>query len=371
MSGYFTTFECQSIPKCLAAVHLAGSLHLLYSEGVKLMINNNFVDSESVSVIGRKSEINKIAVRGNRIYTGHSDGGMDVWDFDESGKLNWIQSLGSSLGSITEVIITDDEFICVSSRGLCGIYCSETFLQRKQINLESIYIHSITASNKGKIIALGGSSRIYLYDKQFYEHITTLGNHSGPVSALSIYSDQYTDELILISGGEDKKIFLWDLIYFTLSDQLNIHSSKVTCVNTLGNSTSAFHHYDNSALLVSSSRDKKFKLTNLRTKELVGVVDFQVTYALTFIISTHFNSIETANRLYAFVSCSDKKIYKINLSSILNYNRRKNFLLCLSSTGMIKSKPNLKYSVEELAKLSTAMFCLTTEDIRVHICAFI
>eukprot|EP00607_Mallomonas_marina_P009665 CAMPEP_0182420602 /NCGR_PEP_ID=MMETSP1167-20130531/5522_1 /TAXON_ID=2988 /ORGANISM="Mallomonas Sp, Strain CCMP3275" /LENGTH=326 /DNA_ID=CAMNT_0024596773 /DNA_START=486 /DNA_END=1469 /DNA_ORIENTATION=+ len=192
------------------------------------------------------------------------------------------------------------------------------------------------------LIAYGGISRIYLYDTQSHDHITTLGGHSGPVMSLAVINEmnisnntlENDDCSLLISGGEDKKIIVWRLDSFQLFRTLLGHGSAVTCLSVVADVPPY------TPILVSASRDRTIRIWRV----LDGIQINKLTDASLPINSMSVSNRVTATGAWLVAATNSKTVYVWNFSMIMNWERRKNFVLALSGSGLLTN--NTKYRLQ-------------------------
>src|SRR3989338_6059898 len=124
--------------------------------------------------------------------------------------------------------------LCVSVVSLCFYSCLATSAYAEESASELIIqdghkkvIRSLSFSPDGNIIVSGGLDRtIKLWDAHKMSLLTTLSGHTGSVNSIAISPDGG----LLASGGDDKIVRLWDIKKRSSIAALSGHNGSVFSV---------------------------------------------------------------------------------------------------------------------------------------------
>ena len=344
--------------------------NLWYADGTALVLRN----SSGVllhTLKGPKSGISSLVSDGNRVFCGHVDGSVNVWEY-KCGEYVWKQSIPGKGAEITSIQVIGgeiDSVIAVDSKGNMFIYNKTSYLLSSTIRIDTKSLYSVAVSQYGDgLVAIGGMGRLYIYDAKISSHITTLAGHTGPIYALAMLP---TDDNIsiagedywMVSGGEDKHVIVWRTDLFSVVKKLCGHCSAVTSILT-----SVFPHSFKEPIIVSGSRDRTIKVWNARNGMLLHTLNGSPAWIVSLSLSTDE---EAKNPIFIYASCQDNTIRRWRYDHVLNWERRKHFALCLSGVGMIFPRYHAKYSIEELANLNSVFKVLIMSSTRSYICSFL
>ena len=226
-------------------------------------------------LIGHKNAVNCLCVLQDRyIASGSSDHTIKIWDsFNENMKIRPIKTLDYHVDIVNSIIDIDkgnsiissgrDDKLClwdikeiidnknIMDNGNKEIYneieYEETkIFPKKYIFSESIIVYSLCLLSNGKIVISGRDESIKIVDKELKKVDIILKRNTGSVLAAAEYSDG-----ILISGGADNSIKIWDL-------------NKRHCLNTYkghkGQVNSVIKIKYNNNMFLSGSSDQIIKI---------------------------------------------------------------------------------------------------------------
>ncbi|CAD8190822.1 unnamed protein product [Paramecium pentaurelia] len=121
------------------------------------------------------------------------------------------------------------------------------------------YIRSITISSDGSILISGGEDNlIILWNVKTCQQIQILEGHTNMVRQVCISHDNF----ILASGSNDKTIRLWSVKTGKQIEVLEGHEDSVTCVN----------FSQDSSLLISGSNDNTIRIWNVKSKQILTIL---------------------------------------------------------------------------------------------------
>ena len=226
-------------------------------------------------LIGHKNAVNCLCVLQDRyIASGSSDHTIKIWDsLNENMKIRPIKTLDYHVDIVNSIIDIDkgntiissgrDDKLClwdikeiidnknIIDNGNKGIYNEIEFEEnkifpKKSIFSESIIVYSLCLLSNGKIVISGRDESIKIVDKELKKVDIILKRNTGSVLTAAEFSDG-----ILISGGADNSIKIWDL-------------NKHHCLNTYkghkGQVNSVIKIKYNNSLFLSGSSDQMIKI---------------------------------------------------------------------------------------------------------------
>ena len=226
-------------------------------------------------LIGHKNAVNCLCVLQDRyIASGSSDHTIKIWDsLNENMKIRPIKTLDYHVDIVNSIIDIDkgntiissgrDDKLClwdikeiidnknIIDNGNKGIYNEIEYednkiFPKKSIFSESIIVYSLCLLSNGKIVISGRDESIKIVDKELKKVDIILKRNTGSVLTVAEFSDG-----ILISGGADNSIKIWDL-------------NKPHCLNTYkghkGQINSVIKIKYNNSLFLSGSSDQMIKI---------------------------------------------------------------------------------------------------------------
>ena len=240
-------------------------------------------------LIGHKNAVNCLCTLQDRyIASGSSDHTIKIWDcYTDAMKIRPIKTLDFHVDVVNSIIDIDKGNHIISSGRddkLClwdmkEILDNKNIIDKDNINddekkiypkkyqfSESIVVYSLCILSNGNIVISGRDESIKIVDKELKKIDIILKRNTGSVLSAAEFSDG-----ILISGGVDGKVKLWDLNKKKCLDIYNGHKGQVNSVIKL--------KYDNK-LFLSGSSDNTIKILsyninpNLKSKiEQIGTFE--------------------------------------------------------------------------------------------------
>jgi len=226
-------------------------------------------------LIGHKSAVNCICVIDNRyIASGSSDHTIKIWDtFNDLIKVKPIKTLDFHVDIVNSIINIDngnhlissgrDDKLCLwdvkeildnknenilNNGDISFEFETKRIFPKKYIFSESIVVYSLLMLSNGKIVISGRDESIKIVDKELKKMEIILKRNTNSVLTAAEFSDG-----ILISGGADGSVKIWDLNKKKCLDTYKGHKAQVNSVIKI--------RYKNNSLL-SGSSDNTIKILN-------------------------------------------------------------------------------------------------------------
>jgi WD40 repeat protein len=199
--------------------------------------------------------------------------------------------------------IDNDTMVSGSKDKTIRIWKISTGETLKIINVGvAVYVVRVFSIEYNQIVCgtAGTSNNLQIYNYETGNLTQTLSGHSGDVNAIEILSEQF-----MASGGDDKKVIIWDLYSYSIKYNLTGHTSVVYCIKrlssqliasgdgigliivwnwlsgeqifNLNNHTDAFNSFSldlyDDQTLISGSLDRTVKFWNISNGELIRSID--------------------------------------------------------------------------------------------------
>ena len=273
----------------------------------KSMDNKNLLDFEykfdfnyinfttHQELIGHKNAINTLCVLQDRyIASGSSDHTIKIWDsYSDNMKIRPIKTLDYHVDIVNSIIDIDkgnyiissgrDDKLClwdikeiIDNKDILNneiidlnnnfdniVYDEKKIFPKKAIFSESIIVYSLCLLSNGKIVISGRDESIKIVDKELKKVDIILKKNTGSVLSAAEFSDG-----ILISGGVDNSVKIWDLNKKILLNTYKGHKGQINSIIKI--------KYNNNMFL-SASSDQIIKILtyvkndSLKTKiECIG-----------------------------------------------------------------------------------------------------
>lgn len=220
-------------------------------------------------LIGHKNAVNCLCVLQDKyIASGSSDHTIKIWDSsDDNFKVKPIKTLDFHVDIVNSIIDIDkgnsiissgrDDKLClwdvkeiidnkITSNKENFDFDEKKIYPKKYIFSESIVVYSLCLLSNGKIVISGRDESIKIVDKELKKLEIILKRNTNSVLTAAEFSDG-----ILISGGADNTVKIWDLNNRKCLDTFKGHKGQVNCVIKT--------KYTNNTFL-SGSSDKTIKI---------------------------------------------------------------------------------------------------------------
>jgi WD40 repeat protein len=222
-------------------------------------------------------------------------------------------------------------------------------------------LFSVELFETAGLLVIGGFGRIYVHEDteaSEYSHITTLGGHKGPVLSLASLTllpagaesaERSAIRDIIISGGEDKALVVWDARLFEEHTRKECaHASSITSITVLDTASAGLTH---TPVLITASRDGHIRLWSLPSLTLVHDIGAHLGVVLEVSATLHYSRFQ--NRPAVLSTGSDQLMKLWKVYRIFNWERRKEFAMFLALCGFIRASsvvimPELMMEMEGL-----------------------
>jgi WD40 repeat protein len=293
------------------------------------------------------------------------DGSVNMWNPLAAPTDQWINYMSDSRNNITSLVVSTESDGCVVVTTRDGYVCSwrrDTYLHNCTICVDPKGLYSCAISPLHDVCVLGGYSRIYVHSKDIssMSHITTLGGHNGPVMALAVASLGSTG--YMVSAGEDKCITvhrtdMFDLLY----SHQNAHTSAIVCLAIHRNNDDGSIDRSPQLLVASASRDSTIRLWRLlpHALDLICQIAGHSGPITSLYIAPALPKL--GSRLGLVSAGMDKKMKIWKLYRVLNWHRRKVFMMLLAEYGYIKT---ITYGIQLTAENDSHSFEKSSIDLQ-------
>ena len=331
------------------------------------------------------------------ILSASRDGGVNIWSFGETSSdkgdkgdkgvdsvdvlgnfsennevLEWKNYLNGSRNHLTSLEVSCPKYesgviVATTKDGYLSVWSRETLIPLLSAAngnapcLDPKGLYSVELFESAGLLVVGGFGRIYVHEDSEandFAHITTLGGHRGPVLAVASLSLPNTCSTtvkdIIISGGEDKALVVWDACMFSEHARKDCaHGSSITSITVLDTASCGL---SSTPLLVSASRDGRVRLWSLPSLTLMH--DIGAHQGVVLAVSATLSYSRFGNRPALLSTGSDQLLKVWRIYRVLNWERRKHFALFLAHGGFIKALPSylsqaLSFRVEDYGRVTT------------------
>jgi WD40 repeat protein len=346
------------------------------------------------TLTGHKGKIISIDYRDYRVYSADSVGVCNVWNVRDDFK--WIQTVKRQ-SSFSTFALSPDGSRFVGGFNLGGLHSSildvwdaDTLLHQYAypgLDGRGVYSSTFFRSNGANgsydpnTVVVGGYGAVHIFSTTEQMHVTSFSAHSGPVLSLALwYGSRATDTehewrrdhaSLLVTGGEDKRILLWDAVDFTAElfrsaagakrQRFCGHQSAVTHLQT----THISQYGVVIDVLCSGSRDRTVRTWDLATGAqlwLFNECSAAVTalHLITLVVQSPIkpSTITLTPPTHSSVSmavCFNTGLVRVvDLSAELMFLRRRLFLQFLCGYDLLPLQEREVYTVGEMETASAA-----------------
>lgn len=319
----------------------------------------------------------------NEIISASADGGINLWTFADNNELQWKNYLNGSRNHLSALQVTcpnhDTGIIVATTKdGYLSVWCRETLIPILSAAagnarcLDPKGLYSVELFETAGLLVMGGSGRIYVHEdvnsrsEDPFTHVTTLGGHRGPVLALAslnLARSETSVRDIIISGGEDKSLVVWDAnMLQEYTRQSCAHDSSITSITILATSSV---YLSATPLLVSASRDGHIKIWSLPSLTLFHNIGAHQGVVVQVSVTLRYSRFNHRPAILSTGTDKHMKIWKIY--RILNWKRRQSFAMFLAYCGFIKrclvlSIPRLVISKADDSSTAATIAATNTTD---------
>lgn len=230
------------------------------------------------------------------LVVGLSSGDLHFFDVDERKEIKYFTQHKKAIFSITYNKIKNQLFV-TDAEGNLSVWNTLDYSLMIYLPLDCGKVRRMAISNNGDKVALACQDGfIRIIETEYFNEIKTINAHKDGVTSILFHRN----ESILISGGKDALIKVWDWNKESLIETIIAHNYAVYDLVSL----------DNCDIFASSSRDKKIKIWD--------AVDFSFIERLEIKQGGHKHSVNALSVVNQkeFVSCSDDK--KLIVWSMIN-----------------------------------------------------
>jgi WD40 repeat protein len=191
--------------------------------------NNTFTKISPKSHNGRIMDLKYLPFGNCYMASASGDSTVNIWD-----TLTWtsIQRYTNHTGWVRSLDqIDNDTMVSGSEDNTIRIWKISTGETLKIINVGAwVFVVRVFSIEYKQIVCglLGSSSNLQIFNYETGVLIRILNDHSSDVRSIEMLSERF-----MASGGEDRRVIIWDLFSYTIKYTLTGHNHWVTCVKRL------------------------------------------------------------------------------------------------------------------------------------------
>lgn len=223
--------ETGELKPVIKAKHTNGVLCIQWSESVIVTagINSKTIDVWDFnsgallkSLSGHTGAVYCLAIRGNTLISGGSDGKYKVWD------LASYSCIRSKKAHVTLLCLKFDDELLVTA----GIDAGNSFIKLWNVK-DGVYLKAFAGHKESiwclelsetKIVSGSHDCTVRVWDRKTGQCLRTLKAHTGPLRSLAL------GKQIVVSGSEDGDIRVWDLDTGEVLNILSGHTKTVVAL---------------------------------------------------------------------------------------------------------------------------------------------
>lgn len=359
-SGKFSTFLMNEVINTIDffPYYNASDCYTSIATGVGNLVTLFPIDGGNVNMNAHGHRDKILFIRSfdsDKIITASNDGAINLWqpNLDSNQWINYLSNTRKPISGLEISRSLEGCIVSITKEGYFTVWDKTSLMLKTSLCVDRKGLYSVALLDSDNLIILGGMGRIYLYDSCTYDHVTTLGDHAGPIHSMTCILDNTIRQSFLYTGGEDKVINMWNLNTFSIVRKLIGHVSSVTCLDHISNydcmtdsntfsvdsSTNTLKRNMNIPLIVSGSRDKTIRIWKSSNGELLYVFrghDERINALATFVDSS-------TSTVLLLSTSYDKTIKLWYVHKLLNWERRRNFAMFLSHYGFSHSPKQYIY----------------------------
>jgi WD40 repeat protein len=228
-----------------------------------------------------------LAQYGNHLYIGEKGGMLYCIDLENK---NVFKSIIHHTKDIFGIYADRDIVVAVSADGFESRWTPQLMSLISNNKIDSKSLRCILYINELQQYIIGSSSHcIYVLDDNIIQNNTTLLGHSNSVFSLCLLSNN-----ILLSGGRDAVLMVWNLDNQQCMQKIQAHLNTINAIELS----------PNRLIFATASRDKTVKIWNAKDFSLLKVLDSKFEGAHTHSV----NSLLWMNDNTLLSAGDDKKI---------------------------------------------------------------